>query len=227
MLCYDAYTVDIPLGELKNLDEMFFRQVQMKSERVLKKFANQYDVTRRNIFSQISAKGIYTILSIDNIENENIYLENGFIIKNKMLSNIFKTSERIVFCAITIYGYEEIENKVEDNLEMLFYDAWGTAVAECGHVWLKNHIRNNVKTEKNYFTNSWSPGQHNIDIELQRTLFKVLKPETIGITLNDSCMMDPKKSISSFMGISKSEDVEQIRACDFCSHRETCPSAYV
>ena len=65
-----------------------------------------------------------------------------------------------------------------------------------------------------------------MNIHLQRPVFRMIGPEAIGITLNDTCMMYPKKSISGFFGIGTEADIEHIRACDFCERRQTCPSAY-
>ena len=55
------YKTNIPLEELENINEMFFRQVQMKEERALKRFGKQYEETRNLIFSNVKAEGIYTI----------------------------------------------------------------------------------------------------------------------------------------------------------------------
>jgi len=45
----------------------------------------------------------------------------------------------------------------------------------------------------------YSPGYCGWHVSGQRALFKVLKPEGIGITLNDSAMMTPRKSVSGVL----------------------------
>lgn len=224
---FDVRTIDIPLDELENIDDMFFRQIQMRREKAMKKFSAQVEETRERIFSNVKAQGIFLSCNIAKVEGDDIHLEGGVVITNNLLADLFRTSEEMVFCAITVHGYDVLEEKAKDGFDMLFLDGWGTAVAECGHVWMKDRIREELEQDGFYCTSSWSPGQHNVDIKLQKELFAVLHPEEIGITLGDSFMMHPKKSISSFIGVSRDKDVQQMRSCDFCPHRDTCPSAYV
>jgi len=45
----------------------------------------------------------------------------------------------------------------------------------------------------------YSPGYCGWNVSGQRALFAALKPEEIGITLNDSCLMSPIKSVSGVL----------------------------
>jgi cobalamin-dependent methionine synthase I len=45
----------------------------------------------------------------------------------------------------------------------------------------------------------YSPGYCGWHLSGQRALFAALKPEAIGLTLRDSCLMEPLKSISGVM----------------------------
>ncbi len=46
---------------------------------------------------------------------------------------------------------------------------------------------------------SYSPGYCGWNVSAQRKLFAYLKPEMIGITINDSCLMSPLKSVSGVL----------------------------
>lgn len=223
----DIHKTDIPLAELKNMEELFFRQIQMDSGRVMKKFSQQYNDTRQQVMLNVAAEGMFRSLRIEKNDGNNIHLEDGTIIASRMLAELFGSSDEIVVCAMTLHGYDRLEAESDDNLVTLFLDGWGTAAAECGHVWMKEQIQRITEKDGLYLTSSWSPGQHNIDIKLQKEVFKLLHPEDIGMELTDSFMMHPKKSISSFMGMGTDENAGKLRACDFCERRETCPSAYV
>jgi hypothetical protein len=111
-------------------------------------------------------------------------------------------------------------------LNKLFLDAWGTAFVECGSTWIKNNIANDLEAKGLYLTNSFSPGQNNIPMEIQEIVFQLLSPEEIHVTLSDKFMMHPKKSISSILGIQYCKDVYNICACDLCVRKDTCPNAY-
>lgn len=216
----------IPLEELKGIDELFFRQIQMDGDRVLKKFKKLFDETKEVVYSSFTSEGLCQSFKIEEIKDNAVFLEGGEHLDGKMTARVFAKSEEAVICAVTIHGYHELEGQSDDFMREFFYDGWGTAFAEAAFAWLKEQVKEELQKSGIYSTCSWSPGQHNVDIHLQRPVFRMLHPETIGITLNDTCMMYPKKSISGFFGIGTEADIEYIRACDFCERRETCPSAY-
>ncbi len=220
------HKVDIPLDELENVNKLFFSQVQMNEDRVLRKFGKQYEETKSLIFSSVRAEGIYTTSEIEKNKSSEIHLKNGIIIANNMLSELFALSTEVTACAVTLHGYDELEDETDSTLMALFLDGWGTAVAECANTWIKKCIKEDFAKRGLHATSSWSPGQHNIDIKLQKVLFEMLRPESIGITLTESFMMHPKKSISGFIGGGSDENAEKIKPCDFCELRDKCPSAY-
>jgi len=219
--------IKVPFDELKGVEDMFYRQVQMEEDRLMRKFYKQYLETKELCYSKLEAEAIYSSLKIEKIKDDVIYCEKGIQIPNHMLAEVFNESDQICIFAETIHGYEDLEKENDNVINQLFLDGWGTALAECGAVWLKEQITELLKTKKIYTTCSWSPGQHSVDITLQHVVFNFLHPEEIGIELNKSCMMHPKKSISGFIGLGNKKDNELKRACDFCEHRENCPSAYV
>ncbi|MBQ1965597.1 MAG: Vitamin B12 dependent methionine synthase activation subunit [Clostridia bacterium] len=46
----------------------------------------------------------------------------------------------------------------------------------------------------------FSPGYGDLPLELQRELFAALDPQCIGLTLNESCLMSPTKSVTAILG---------------------------
>lgn len=64
---------------------------------------------------------------------------------------------------------------------------------------------------------AYSPGYCGWHISAQKILFKALHPETIGITLRDSFLMEPLKSISGVL-IAGGRDIHHIdNSYDFCA----------
>ena len=47
----------------------------------------------------------------------------------------------------------------------------------------------------------FSPGYADLDIEVQKDIFSLLDTKKIGLSLNDSLLMSPTKSVTAFMGI--------------------------
>lgn len=65
---------------------------------------------------------------------------------------------------------------------------------------------------------AYSPGYCGWHITGQRRLFDYLRPEEIGITLNDSCLMQPLKSVSGVFVAGPGEIHEFDDDFDFCDH---------
>lgn len=218
--------IRIPLEGTKQIDDLFFRQIQMDGDKVLKKFETLFQETKKDVYACLSSEGMFQSFSIEERNDDSVVLEGGKVLWGEMTSRVLKKSDEVVICAVTIHGYEQLEEKTKDFMRTFFYDGWGTAFAEYAFSWIKCQIKDVLLKKQIYSTCSWSPGQHNVDIQMQKTVFDMLQPEEMGITLNDSCMMQPKKSISGFFGIGAAKNLESIRACDFCQRRDTCPSAY-
>ena len=65
----------------------------------------------------------------------------------------------------------------------------------------------------------FSPGYGDLDISAQKEIFKVLNLEkNIGVSLTESLLMTPTKSVTAFLIPEK----EEFAGCDSCSKRETC-----
>ena len=55
-----------------------------------------------------------------------------------------------------------------------------------------------------YLTSRFSPGYGDLPLSVQREVFRVLDcPRKIGLTLNESLLMSPSKSVTAFVGISR------------------------
>ena len=66
---------------------------------------------------------------------------------------------------------------------------------------------------------SYSPGYCGWNISGQKKLFEVLNPQEIGITLNESCLMSPIKSVSGVLIVGPGEIHEFVNSYPFC---DTC-----
>ena len=69
----------------------------------------------------------------------------------------------------------------------------------------------------------FSPGYGDWDLEEQKILFPVLDcAHAIGLTLTESCMMAPVKSVTAVIGLSSRPQQARIRGCAYCALRESC-----
>jgi hypothetical protein len=103
-----------------------------------------------------------------------------------------------------------------DHLDSFVIDTIGAELVEAAADWLENEIHTQF-TKYNLLTSTrLSPGYCNWNVADQHKLFSLLPEKFCGITLNDSAMMSPRKSISGIIGIGK--NVKRLDyQCNICS----------
>lgn len=66
-------------------------------------------------------------------------------------------------------------------------------------------------------TPRFSPGYGDLPLTVQKEIFALLDcPRQIGVTLNDSLLMSPSKSVTAFVGLCKKEKSITVRSCEVC-----------
>lgn len=126
-----------------------------------------------------------------------IYLGEGENAADSPLPHIIKKAEKIRLFAVTIgENVSEEINKYFDQNEFpigSFIDSGASLTADNIVGVLENRLTNQSTTL------AYSPGYCGWHVSGQKKLFKFLKPDKIGITLNDSCLMTPLKSVSGVL----------------------------
>ncbi len=74
-----------------------------------------------------------------------------------------------------------------------------------------------------YLTFRFSPGYGDYPIELQKDFLRILDASRkIGLTVNDSFMLVPTKSVTAVLGLSKNLIEQKKRGCAVCNMRDKC-----
>lgn len=72
------------------------------------------------------------------------------------------------------------------------------------------------RKEERSLTMRFSPGYGDLDLSFQKEIFRVLNPaKNIGLTLNDSLLMTPGKSVTAIFGLTDSVEKEE-HDCSLC-----------
>ena len=80
-----------------------------------------------------------------------------------------------------------------------------------------------VEAEGLHLTWRFSPGYGDLPLETQRELVDVLDlPRKIGVTLSESFLMMPSKSVTAILGIQDTKRDIRHNKCDFCNNKERC-----
>jgi len=157
-------------------------------------------------------------LSFDLIKPEGIFV----IRESRELSEeCFFNDEKVAFCICTIG--KSLEKQVErltnrgELTRAVILDAIGSVAAESAAEHLNQVIADEAKKKKLYSSNRFSPGYGGWKLEAQRFIFDLLPAEKIGVRLNRSFMMIPRKSISFAINLSRNPFRDKgSTTCEIC-----------
>jgi len=135
------------------------------------------------------------------IFKEELYFSGEYIFKN------LEKAEEIVIAILTLG--DKIEKKSAElfsqgeYLRGMIYDAVGSAALKDLNSSFFKKLCAKAGNEKRRVSRGFSPGSGDWSIEEQATIFKLLNAESIGVSLKESMMMAPVKSISVVYGLGK------------------------
>ncbi len=73
-----------------------------------------------------------------------------------------------------------------------------------------------------YLTDRFSPGYGDLPLTVQPTLMALAGAGHIGVTLTESLLMNPQKSVTTLIGIADKPQPARIRGCRFCAMKDHC-----
>jgi hypothetical protein len=173
----------------------------------------------------LDPRGIYDLFPVAQIEEERLVLENGEFFRSEHLCKLLDGAEKIIVMCCTIGP--ALEKKVKelnqegDYGEAYFLDMYGAAAAGAA---MFNLYKELLDEFKGYGTTVFmEPGQLDWNIKDQRVVFKLISPENIGVTLNESNMMTPIKTTTAVFGIGDPAKVKKGSfSCKSCPKRSYC-----
>lgn len=173
----------------------------------------------------IQPRVLYESYEIEELRHEKLRLENGSELTGKLIAQHFGPASSVVIVLCTIGSTLESrssEVSSEDLLLGLALDGLGSAAVEI----LANASCNHFETQAGSINQSTSiplsPGMLGWTVEVgQREIFDLLDSTKIDVSLTESMLMIPKKSLTHVLGMG-ADILELGTSCDYCSLRETC-----
>lgn len=144
------------------------------------------------------------LLQISQPDFSRVYHGQGRNDDDTPLAHIYPRAHGLALFAVTVGEAvcAEINRLFETNDFALgsMLDATASEAADLAAQAMASHVCKNLMSQDR-LTDSlgvleFSPGYCGWHITGQKKLFKYLSPEGIGVTLNDSCLMQPLKSVS-------------------------------
>lgn len=98
----------------------------------------------------------------------------------------------------------------------LFFQAIGAERIESLCDAFNQEMKEELQKEGKFLKPRFSPGYGDLPLEFQKDIFRVLDcSRKIGLTLNESLLMSPTKSVTAIIGIGEKEEIEK-KKCSAC-----------
>ena len=156
------------------------------------------------------------------LSGSSVILDKHTFDTGNTITGLLKGSERFcLFAATAGTLFQHFQDEVKekgDILQTFILDTIGSCIAEKAGDSMEKLLEKEIGDYRH--THRFSTGYCGWFLTGQRQLFELLGGTPSGITLSESCLMTPVKSISGIIGIGKEVNEKQY-GCNFCE-LETC-----
>lgn len=166
---------------------------------------------------------LYEIFDIVRTE-EGLYLKDTtLVLSGKDIGTHLSKAEKCAVMAVTL-GLE-VDKRIAfysktDLTKGLIFDACAAAAVESLCDMVQGEIEAVAKSMGLETTARYSPGYGDFSIGIQREIAKVLKTyERIGLSVNESSLMIPRKSVTAFVGMQREKCSKEKHNCKNCKNR--------
>lgn len=167
--------------------------------------------------------GIFDAVHIDP-KNYTIQVNNQIFHTGKIVATQLNEAKKVaLFIGTAGSGISEHAQNTSKKGELLqgyIFDVIGSVVVEKAIEQIQEELTTLIKIEGFSVSNRFSPGYCDWKVTEQQKLFSLFPPGFCGITLSDSMLMNPIKSVSGIIGIGAG--LKQTGAqCNWC-HDANC-----
>lgn len=168
---------------------------------------DRLEARMQDAFALCLPQGCYDILRIRRIDNEVVQTEDDSVtFSSEALSHMLAGCGRLVLLATTV-GADVVEKTAEliakaEGADAVVYDATASETADAAMDWLCASLNRELPRTGGALTKQrFSPGYGDLALAAQRAIFDRLQLQEMGLTLTDSWMMVPEKSVTAIAGI--------------------------
>lgn len=143
------------------------------------------------------------------------------------IKKVVAESEKVLLIAATLGIYVEKllrKTQITDMAKAVVVDSMASVAIEQFMYKIEDELKERYKGL--YFTNRFSPGYGDYPLEKQREVVRILNTEKkLGLSLTDSLLLNPTKSVTAVIGLNKNEVKGKINCTSKCMKcgNKNCP----
>lgn len=166
-------------------------------------------------------KYIFTIFDLNKKEDGKLQFGNIETNSHNMKKALAGCDKVVLFAATLGTEIDRLQSRLS-----IINMAKAVVLQACAAAYLEQYcdecqrqIAEAVKAEGYYLRPRFSPGYGDFSIEYQKNIMQLLDcGKKIGLTVTDSCMLSPKKSITAVIGMSHTDEKCHQYGCEVCEN---------
>lgn len=164
--------------------------------------------------------------SVWRVLDKTAFADLGLVLPGQDIHQLLKDCDRAVLFALTLGpGPEQLIRRegLRSPTAALILDACASAACEQACDDLQHQLEEQLCSPVIFSTDRFSPGYGDLPLTVQRPLLELLDAQRrCGITLSDTCIMTPRKSVTAIFGLADKPQGKRARGCAFCSMNQNC-----
>jgi len=170
-------------------------------------------------------KYIYRIFDLEKASDKINLLKTTLSLNGENINTHLKFSSKCALMAATLGVEADRQISIYSNLNLtkaLVMDSCAAAAIESVCDMAQQEIKKIAETMGFNITDRFSPGYGDLSIEIQPEIISVLDSfKKIGLSVTESCILIPRKSVTAFIGLQKLKNMENKIRCLNCD-KENC-----
>ena len=211
--------------ELKIDKDEVLRYLYHQNKPLEKNLDELVDILIKETINTARPRFIYNIFTLE--KNGGILLKNTeLILKGKDIARHLEKSEKCAVLCATLGS--EIEMRINyysktELLKSVILDACASTLIEALCDDAEAIIKKAAEENGFFITGRYSPGYGDFDISVQKDLLNIIEaPKRLGVTVTDSFIMLPRKSVSAVIGFQSEKSEKEIDKCSTCNLKGNC-----
>ena len=172
----------------------------------------------------VQPKYFYRVFELGRLPDGVLLRGTGIELTGSTALGLLENCGRAALLACTLgvrFDAKLLALQARDMAEAVIYDALGSALVEAGCDAAQRELA--ARFPELYLTDRFSPGYGDLPLTLQPRLCAALDAERrLGLTVSQSLLMNPVKSVTAVIGLSGTPQPARIRGCRFCTLQKTC-----
>lgn len=209
---------------LKILSALGIDDKSQLSEEVYQEEVQHIEGALTRIESVKKSRVLYKVFDMEEPAHK-VFLEEKILI-GKSIAEFLGHPKKIIICATTLGGQVDQLIRRESMLSIsntvLLDTTAMVLIEEVLDKWMESFSKE-VKLQGLYLSNRFSPGYGDMPLHMQGDILQLLEAQKqIGLTVSDSNILLPKKSVTAIIGLYDQAVTSRYSNCDACLIRQTC-----